>query len=72
MYYVLHNIEATATDMPISLIDTEGEDINDSCEDNDVQVQGFTVQEKELHKDASSTVCKVLASMDHQLKKVCQ
>ena len=59
MYYVLHNIEATATDMPISLIDTEGEDINESCEDNVVQLQGLTVQEKEFikNKDASSTVC---------------
>ena len=51
MYYVLHNIEATATDMPISLIDTEGEDINESCEDNVVQLQGLTVQEKEFHKE---------------------
>ena len=51
MYYVLHNIEATATDMPISLIDTEGEDINESCEDKVVQLQGLTVQEKEFHKE---------------------
>ena len=57
--YVMNNLEATATIVPINLIDRKGEDINDSKKYDDVQSQDLTVQETELHNGASRQVCEI-------------
>ena len=54
--YVLHDIEATATTVPINMIDRKGEDVNDSKDDVVVQLQDNNIQEREMHYGASGRV----------------
>ena len=54
--YVMNNLEATATDMPINMIDRKGEDVNDSKDDVVVQLQDNNIQEREMHYGASGRV----------------